>query len=254
MRRALVAGGRLAFFDVLTGEREPLHLPVPWAGMTASCPWRRRRSCAYGCSCRVRDPQMGRCDRCGRRLRRRSASDNEPARGLGPQIVVPDMADRAPHLSETSPRAASPSSNASPARCEVSNLRPPQNPDQATNAGSPVTSSTVVGRATCAAGGRGRRVDDFAVDEELAAPHAERFAALQSGREAQAADGATGADRLGPSSLRRVLGEEQGCVRGARIGATGRLGDHDIHRMTTPRERRLCRTLDESTCGLLAQP
>ena len=31
MRRALVTGGRLAFFDVLAGERQPAHLPVPWA-------------------------------------------------------------------------------------------------------------------------------------------------------------------------------------------------------------------------------
>ena len=31
MRRALVSGGRLAFFDVLNGDCQPLHLPVPWA-------------------------------------------------------------------------------------------------------------------------------------------------------------------------------------------------------------------------------
>ena len=31
MRRALVTGGRLAFFDVLAGEVQPAHLPLPWA-------------------------------------------------------------------------------------------------------------------------------------------------------------------------------------------------------------------------------
>jgi hypothetical protein len=31
MRRVLVRGGRLAFFDVVAGDGRPVHLPVPWA-------------------------------------------------------------------------------------------------------------------------------------------------------------------------------------------------------------------------------
>jgi SAM-dependent methyltransferase len=31
MRRVVIAGGRLAFFDLLAGPNQPIHLPVPWA-------------------------------------------------------------------------------------------------------------------------------------------------------------------------------------------------------------------------------
>ena len=80
--------------------------------------------------------------------------------------------------------------------------------------------------------------DDLAVDEELAAPHAERLATLEGPGEAQLAHRAAGADRLRPRRLGRVLGEEQGCVGGARVGAARRLGDHGVDRMASIDGRR----------------
>ena len=233
MRRALVAGGRLAFFDVLTGERQPLHLPVPWAGddgqLSLATPEELRAMvAAAGFAIRRWDDVTDAAADYVAAVLRTTSLPSE----LGPQIVVPDMAER--RRTPPKRRRGSPSSNASPARCEVSNLTAATESDQATNAGSPVTSSTVVGRATLRGRPWPRRTLTTSPSTMNSPPHTERFAAAGRGGEAQAADGATGADRLCPSSLRRVLGEEQGCVRGARIGATGRLGDHDIHRTRRP--------------------
>ena len=101
MRRALVAGGRLAFFDVLDG-RAPSRSISRCRGpaTTASCPWRHRRSCArWSPAAGFAIRQMGRCDRC------RPPTTSPQCFGqracpseLGAQIVVPDMADRAAAL------------------------------------------------------------------------------------------------------------------------------------------------------------
>ena len=47
---------------------------------------------------RLHDPQMGRRDRCGRRLRRRVLRTTSLPSELGVHIVVPDMAERAAAL------------------------------------------------------------------------------------------------------------------------------------------------------------
>jgi len=99
MRRALVSGGRLAFFDVLTGDCQPLHLPVPWAD-------------AHGhLSLATSDELRAMVTRAGFTIRRwddvtDAASDYVAAvirttslpSELGAQIVVPDMAERAAAL------------------------------------------------------------------------------------------------------------------------------------------------------------
>ena len=99
MRRALVSGGRLAFFDVLNGDCQPLHLPVPWADADGHL------------SLATSDELRAMVTRAGFTIRRwddvtDAASDYVAAvirttslpSELGAQIVVPDMAERAAAL------------------------------------------------------------------------------------------------------------------------------------------------------------
>ena len=61
MRRVLRPGGRLAFFDLLSGPDQPIHFPVPWAEDPASsASGHRRRDPRPARRCRVRDPRSGR--------------------------------------------------------------------------------------------------------------------------------------------------------------------------------------------------
>jgi SAM-dependent methyltransferase len=99
MRRALVAGGRLAFFDVLKGERQPLHLPVPWAGADgnlslATSEELRAMVSAAGFTIRRWDDVTDAATDYVAAVLRTTSLPSE----LGPQIVVPDMADRAAAL------------------------------------------------------------------------------------------------------------------------------------------------------------
>ena len=99
MRRALVAGGRLAFFDVLTGERQPLHLPVPWAGddgqLSLATPEELRAIvAAAGFAIRRWDDVTDAAADYVAAVLRTTSLPSE----LGPQIVVPDMAGRAAAL------------------------------------------------------------------------------------------------------------------------------------------------------------
>ncbi|HET9548238.1 MAG TPA: methyltransferase domain-containing protein [Desertimonas sp.] len=99
MRRALVSGGRLAFFDVLNGDCQPLHLPVPWADADGHL------------SLATSDELRAMVTRAGFTIRRwddvtDAASDYVAAvirttslpSELGAQIVVPDMTERAAAL------------------------------------------------------------------------------------------------------------------------------------------------------------
>jgi SAM-dependent methyltransferase len=99
MRRALVAGGRLAFFDVLNGERQPLHLPVPWAGdggqlSLATSEELRAMVAAAGFTIRRWDDVTDAATDYVAAVLQTTSLPSE----LGPQIVVPDMADRAAAL------------------------------------------------------------------------------------------------------------------------------------------------------------
>jgi cyclopropane fatty-acyl-phospholipid synthase-like methyltransferase len=99
MRRALVAGGRLAFFDVLHVDRQPLHLPVPWAGadghLSLSTPDELRAMVsAAGFTIRRWDDVSDAATDYVASVIKTTSLPSE----LGPQIVVPDMAERAAAL------------------------------------------------------------------------------------------------------------------------------------------------------------
>jgi SAM-dependent methyltransferase len=96
MRRVLVTGGRLAFFDVLAGRREPVHLPVPWADeesqcMLASPDETRQLVTEAGFAIRLWEDVTAPAAEYVTAL---AHAPRLPG-GLGMHLVVPDMAERA---------------------------------------------------------------------------------------------------------------------------------------------------------------
>jgi SAM-dependent methyltransferase len=96
MRRALVTGGRLAFFDVLAGRREPVHLPVPWAdeesqSMLASPDETRQLVTEAGFAVRQWEDVTATAAEYVTAL---AHAPRLPG-GLGMHLVVPDMSERA---------------------------------------------------------------------------------------------------------------------------------------------------------------
>jgi SAM-dependent methyltransferase len=99
MRRSLVAGGRLAFFDALAGGDEPVLLPVPWADDDSQCvlaspQMTRRLVCDAGFAIRHWDDVT---DAAADYLADLIHASPEPD-GLGMHLVVPDLAARAATL------------------------------------------------------------------------------------------------------------------------------------------------------------
>jgi ubiquinone/menaquinone biosynthesis C-methylase UbiE len=95
MRRALVAGGRLAFYDVLAGEHQPAHLPLPWAddesqSVLATPDETRRLVTDAGFAIRQWNDVTDSAAEHVTALAEATAH----ARGLGINLVVPDMAER----------------------------------------------------------------------------------------------------------------------------------------------------------------
>jgi sarcosine/dimethylglycine N-methyltransferase len=95
MRRSLVTGGRLAFFDVLAGTNQPVHLPVPWAdeesqSMLASSDETRDLVGAAGFVIR----QWRDVTPLAEYVSTLAAASSAPG-PLGVHLVVPDMAQRA---------------------------------------------------------------------------------------------------------------------------------------------------------------
>ena len=95
MRRALVTGGRLAFFDVLAGKHRPAHLPVPWAddesqSVLATPQETRRLLTGAGFAIRqwddVTEPAADYVT---------ALAGTTPQGGLGVHLVIPDMSARA---------------------------------------------------------------------------------------------------------------------------------------------------------------
>lgn len=96
MRRVLVTGGRLAFFDVLAGRREPVHLPVPWAdeesqSLLASPEETRQLVTEAGFAIRQWDDVTATAAEYVTAL---AHAPRLPG-GLGMHLVVPDMSERA---------------------------------------------------------------------------------------------------------------------------------------------------------------
>jgi SAM-dependent methyltransferase len=96
MRRVLVTGGRLAFFDVLAGRREPVHLPVPWAdeesqSLLASPEETRELVSEAGFAIRQWDDVTADAAEYVTEL----ANAPRLPGGLGMHLVVPDMSERA---------------------------------------------------------------------------------------------------------------------------------------------------------------
>jgi SAM-dependent methyltransferase len=95
MRRALVAGGRLAFFDVLAGEVCPAHLPLPWAddesqSVLATQQETRRLVTDAGFEIRQWDDVTKSAAEYVTAL----AQETVLPIGLGTHLVIPDMAAR----------------------------------------------------------------------------------------------------------------------------------------------------------------
>jgi hypothetical protein len=96
MRRVLVTGGRLAFFDVLAGRSEPVHLPVPWAdeesqSLLASPEETRELVTDAGFAIRQWDDVTAPAAEYVMAL---AHAPRLPG-GLGMHLVVPDMSERA---------------------------------------------------------------------------------------------------------------------------------------------------------------
>jgi ubiquinone/menaquinone biosynthesis C-methylase UbiE len=99
MRRALVTGGRLAFFDVLAGRRQPAHLPLPWAddeseSVLATPQETRRMVSAAGFAIRQWDDVT---ELAAEHVTALARPTEQPTR-LGAHVVVPDMSERAAML------------------------------------------------------------------------------------------------------------------------------------------------------------
>ncbi len=97
MRRALVSGGRLAFFDVLAGRRQPAHLPVPWAddesqSVLATAKQTRHLVTDAGFAIRQWEDVTKSAAEYVSEL---AAAAATPPSGLGVHLVVPDFAQRA---------------------------------------------------------------------------------------------------------------------------------------------------------------
>jgi ubiquinone/menaquinone biosynthesis C-methylase UbiE len=96
MRRALVSGGRLAFFDVLAGRRQPAHLPVPWAddesqSVLATAKLTRQLVADAGFAIRQwEDVTQSAAEHVSD-----LAAATTPPSDLGMHLVVPDFAQRA---------------------------------------------------------------------------------------------------------------------------------------------------------------
>ena len=96
MRRALVAGGRLAFFDVFAGDVRPAHLPLPWAddesqSVLATQQDTRRLVTDAGFEIRQWDDVTKSAAEYVTALTQTTVLPN----GLGTHLVIPDMAARA---------------------------------------------------------------------------------------------------------------------------------------------------------------
>jgi ubiquinone/menaquinone biosynthesis C-methylase UbiE len=96
LRRVVITGGRLAFFDLLAGPNQPIHLPVPWAADRATsflATPDETRALLDAAGFQVRSWEDLTHEAVGS-LRQLSG----PPSGLGPHLVVPDMAARAANL------------------------------------------------------------------------------------------------------------------------------------------------------------
>ena len=183
MRRVLVTGGRLAFFDVLAGRREPVHLPVPWAdeesqSLLASPEETRQLVTEAGFAIRQWDDVTTAAAEYVTAL----AHDAPARRARHAPRRAGHVRARRRARSATSAKGASPSSSASPTRssCDSSRLEPSTQSSastslhrrcQATLTAEPVTSSTTVGRATLRGRPRPRRTGTTWPSTRNSPPH-----------------------------------------------------------------------------------
>ena len=251
MRRVLVTGGRLAFFDVLAGGSSPplspCRGPTATLSVLATAEETRRFLTEAGFAIRLWDDVTDAVADYVAAL----AGTTERINGLGIQIVMPDIAEQT--AGPRPKRRRGPGDVHAMRRRRnlkfrfhsLASLAPFNRAHRAGCAGTEIISAPKrVGsterservRSKLRDGGfcRGfsgdlvddRRCrdlaraaasppdgDDLSLDEELASPHTEGLGTLEGPAEAQLAHRAAGADRLRPRRLGRVLGEEQRVCR-----------------------------------------
>jgi SAM-dependent methyltransferase len=96
MRRVLITGGRLAFFDLLAGPNQPIHFPVPWAddpSVSFLATPDETRALLDAAGFRVRSWEDLTHEAVG--FLRQLAGPPGP---LGPHLLVPDMPTKAANL------------------------------------------------------------------------------------------------------------------------------------------------------------
>ena len=131
MRRVVRAGGRLAFFDPLSGPEQPIRFPVPWAGDPASSALAtvaetRDLVAAAGFEIRTWDDLTAHAVDFDVSL----AAGPPPNKNLGLHLLIHDMPTKGADLKRTSRKVASPSSGASlppsePTRPQTNIVVPP---------------------------------------------------------------------------------------------------------------------------------
>jgi SAM-dependent methyltransferase len=96
MRRVVITGGRLAFFDLLAGPNQPIHFPVPWAddqSVSFLATPEETRQLLQDAGFEVRSWEDLTHEGVGF-LRQLTG----PPSVLGPHLLVPDMPTRAANL------------------------------------------------------------------------------------------------------------------------------------------------------------